>query len=95
MAETRRLVLDILKPHRPSILDMAQELSDLENVNSVNAILYEVDEKVENIKITTVGDSLNFEEIKNNIEELGGTVHSIDEAVCGKDILNEVKTPQG
>ena len=95
MANTRRLVLDVLKPHKPSILDMAEKLSDIEHVKSVNTILYEIDEKVENIKITIVGDDLDYDRIRDSIENLGGSVHSIDEAVCGEDIINEVKTPQG
>jgi len=95
MANTRRLVLDVLKPHKPSILEMAEKLSEVENVSSVNTILYEIDEKVENIKITIVGDKLDFDRINDRIEELGGSVHSIDEAVCGENIINEVKTPQG
>lgn len=95
MAQIRRLVLDVLKPHQPSILDMAESIADLGSVSSVNAILYEVDEKVENIKVTIVGDSLDFEAIRDQIEDLGGSVHSVDEAVCGEEIVGEVKTPQG
>ncbi len=95
MANTRRLVLDVLKPHRPSILDMAQEVSELDKVESVNAILCELDEKVENIKITVVGNQLDLDEIEKAIKKLGGSLHSIDEAVCGKEIIDEVKTPQG
>ena len=95
MANTKRLVLDVLKPHRPSILEMAQNISDLERVDSVNAILCELDEKVENIKVTIVGDNLDIDNIKKCIKKLGGSVHSIDEAVCGNEIIEEVKTPQG
>ncbi len=95
MAKIRRLVLDVLKPHQPSILDMAEGITDLDSVSSVNAILYEVDEKVENIKMTIVGDSLDFDAIRDEIEDLGGSVHSVDEAVCGEEIVGEVKTPQG
>ncbi len=95
MANTRRLVLDVLKPHKPSLLDVTKKLSELDSVKSVNGILYELDEKVANIKITIVGNKLDFEEIKGMIQRLGGSIHSIDEAVCGEHIIDEVKTPQG
>ncbi len=95
MSETKRLVLDILKPHKPSLLEFTKKLSELDSVDSVNGILYELDEKVANIKITMVGEKLDFKKIKEQIQRLGGSVHSIDEAVCGKRIVDEVKTPQG
>jgi hypothetical protein len=52
MATIRRLVLDTLKPHEPSIIDLANELSELEGVVAVNISIYEMDRKVENAKIT-------------------------------------------
>lgn len=94
MAKTRRLVLDVLKPHEPDILTMANKLADLESVSSVNFTLYEVDEKVKNVKITIVGSDLQFDKIKEKIESLGGSIHSIDEVVSGKNIVEEVETPQ-
>ncbi len=94
MAKTRRLVLDILKPHEPDMLNMADEIADLDSVSSVNFTLYEVDEKVENVKMTIVGSDLDFENIEETIDSLGGSVHSIDEVVSGEKIIEESKTPQ-
>ena len=48
----------------------------------------------ENAKVIVVGISLNFEEIKAKLEELGATIHSVDEVAAGKRIVEEVKTPQ-
>jgi len=82
-AKIRRIVLDVLKPHDPSIIEMSQRLAELEGVDGVNISIYEVDRKVENAKITVEGSDLDYAEILDMIESEGGTVHSIDEAVAG------------
>jgi len=94
MARIRRLVLDVLKPHNPSMLEMSETISGLESVSAVNATLFEVDEKVENIKMTLVGDEIDFETVKSTIEDVGGSLHSVDEAVCGDRVVEESRTPQ-
>uniref|UniRef100_A0A7C4S660 DUF211 domain-containing protein n=1 Tax=Geoglobus ahangari TaxID=113653 RepID=A0A7C4S660_9EURY len=94
MAGIRRLVLDVLKPHEPNNILLAKVLSELEFVDGVNLSLYEIDQNTENVKITIVGDDMDFEEIKRTIESLGGVIHSIDEVVAGKRIVETVMTEQ-
>jgi len=94
MSEIRRLVLDVLKPHKPSMLEMSQRVSDLDTVTGVNASLYEVDEEVENIKMTVKGDTIDYDSVRTVIEDMGGSVHSVDEVVCGGELVEESKTPQ-
>ena len=94
MAQIRRLVLDTLKPHDPSIIDMAGRLSKLEGVAAVNISIYEMDRKVENAKITIEGGDIDFEEIRAVISDNGGAIHSIDEVVAGKIIIDDASTPQ-
>lgn len=94
MSGIRRLVLDVLKPHDPSSTYFALRLSELKNVEGVNITLQEVDQETESVKITLVGMNLDYEEIKETIESLGGVVHSIDEVVAGKKIVETVKTEQ-
>lgn len=94
MANIRRIVLDVLKPYEPSLIAITERISDLKTVSSVNATLYEVDKKVETIKMTIVGSNLSYEEIEQKIAELGGSVHSVDEVVAGEELIDEVKTPQ-
>lgn len=89
-----RIVLDILKPHEPNIPLFAKFLSELSGVEGVNITLMEIDKETENVKITIQGDDLNFEEINQAIEQYGGTVHSVDEVVAGKKLIEEVTTPQ-
>lgn len=79
----RRIVLDILKPHEPKITDMALKLTSLSNIDGVNITVYEIDKETENVKVTIEGNNLDFDEIQEIIESLGGTIHSIDEVVAG------------
>jgi len=90
----RRLVLDVLKPHEPQSVIFALKLSEIRNVEGVNVSLAEIDQATESLKITIVGNNLSFEEIKKVIEDLGGVIHSVDEVVAGKVIVESVKTEQ-
>jgi hypothetical protein len=94
MGRIRRLVLDTLKPHEPSIIEWAARLSDLEGVSAVNISIYEIDRKVENAKITIEGDAVSYQRVTSIIEEFGGAIHSIDEVVAGKEIIDDAATLQ-
>ncbi len=94
MTKIQRLVLDVLKPHRPTITDMAKQLSVLKNVTGVNLTLYEVDQETENIKITIEGNDLDYDKIESAIEELGAVIHSVDEVAAGSKLVEDVETPQ-
>ena len=94
MGDVRRLVLDCLKPHEPSIIELAQQISELPGADSVNISIYEIDRKVENAKITIEGQDIQYDAVASLIHELGGTVHSIDEAVAGKTIIDDASTLQ-
>ena len=94
MGKILRLVLDVLKPHNPSIIEVAGELSDLPGVEAVNISIYEVDQRVENAKVTLEGTNLDYDEVLRVIGENGGAVHSIDEVVAGAMIIEDAATPQ-
>jgi hypothetical protein len=94
MGKLRRLVLDTLKPHEPSIIELADQLSDMEGVTAVNISIYEIDRRVENAKITIEGSDISYAQVTAAIEELGGTVHSIDEVVAGTRIIDDAVTLQ-
>lgn len=89
-----RIVLDILKPHEPIIPTFAKYLSEIDGVDGVNITLLEIDKETENIKVTMQGDDLDYDVITQAIEEYGGSIHSVDEVVAGKTIVEEVTTPQ-
>ncbi len=90
----KRLVLDVLKPHNPSVVELSEALSHLEGIDGVNVIIYEIDQQVENVKIIIAGTSIDFERIKKRLKEMGATIHSVDEVAAGKRIVEEVRTPQ-
>jgi hypothetical protein len=94
VSNIRRLVLDVLKPYEPSIIDLAQQLGRLEGIDGVNISIYEIDRKVENAKITVQGKNIIYDEVLKIIQDNGGAVHSIDLAVAGTIILEDVPTLQ-
>jgi hypothetical protein len=94
MGKIRRLVLDALKPHEPSIIDMAEELSELDGVSAVNISIYEIDRKVENAKITMEGEDISYTLVLEVVNEMGGVVHSVDEVVAGSRIIDDAPTLQ-
>ncbi len=90
----RRLVLDVLKPHNPSVIALSEALSKLDGVEGVNVIIYEIDQQVENAKVIIGGSGIDFESVKKKLEEMGATIHSVDEVAAGERIIEEVRTPQ-
>ena len=90
----KRLVLDVLKPHKPTVVELSLELSRLEGIEAVNVIMVEIDQQVENVKIIVAGPSINFENFQKKLEEMGATIHSVDEVAAGRRIVEEVRTPQ-
>lgn len=94
MGDIRRLVLDVLKPHSPSIVDISRKLSALKGVSGVNCTLKEVDQETETIKITIEGEDLDFEKIRDALEESGADIHSVDSVSTGRKIVDELETPQ-
>lgn len=94
MSDIRRLVLDVLKPHHPSIVELSRRLSVLDGVSGVNCTLEEVDQETESIKITIEGNAIDFEVVEQAISESGAVIHSVDSVSAGKKLVEEVETPQ-
>ena len=86
----RRIVLDVLKPHSPRLTDLALILARDEKVNGLNISLKEVDQSTESITVTLEGDDLNYDTIKEVLEQAGAVIHSIDQVVAGKRFVEEV-----
>jgi hypothetical protein len=92
MSQIKRLVLDVLKPHEPTNVQVASAIGDIQDVDGVNLSLYEVDQQTENVKITVEGTDVDFDLVLQTIENLGGVVHSVDEIIAGKKIVEEEET---
>jgi uncharacterized protein len=94
MANIRRLVLDVLKPHSPNLVDLATQLADLEGIMGVDISLVEMDQKVENVKITCEGDSIDYELVERIVMQNGASIHSLDKVSAGTSMIDEVTTQQ-
>lgn len=82
------LVLDILKPHNPSIIEYAKRIGALKNMNGVNVTVEEIDERTETVKITVQGKDIDYNSLVDIIKDLGGTIHSVDEVAAGKRLIH-------
>ncbi|KAB1195999.1 MULTISPECIES: DUF211 domain-containing protein [Haloferax] len=94
MAPIRRLVLDVLKPHAPSKVELAREVASVSGVSGANALLLETDRDVENVRLVVEGDDIDVEAVEHRIVDLSGTVHSIDEVVAGEQMVDSRDIPQ-
>ena len=90
----KRIVLDVLKPHHPGLIELAESLSSLPEVNGVNISLSEVDQDTETVKIVMEGSDIDFENVKRVLREYDAVVHSVDNVVAGQEIVEDVETPQ-
>jgi len=79
MSSVRRIVLDVLKPHRPNALEFAQALADIEGSYRITLTVSAVDEKTESILIVVEGANIHFDTLAECIATMGGSIHSIDE----------------
>jgi hypothetical protein len=86
MAPVRRLVLDVLKPGEVSTVSFAREVGDLDGVEAATARLVETDREVQNIVLVVEGSEIEYDAVVARIEDLGGTLHSVDEVVCGEHV---------
>ena len=89
MARIRRLVLDVLKPHEPGIVEFTTALGDVEGVAGVTGTLVEIDENVRSLRISVEGEELDPGAIEERVAGLGGSVHSIDEVACGEYVVED------
>ena len=79
-----RLVLDVLKPLDPSIVDMASEIAGVEGVELVSVTSVEIDRNTESVKVSIEGDDVDLERVRRVIERMGGVIHSVDEVTSVK-----------
>ena len=86
--------MDVLKPHTPSIIEVAERLANLEGISGVNVSLEEVDAETDSVKITIEGNNINYVDVKKEILDCGAVIHSIDGVSAGIRIIEEVNTPQ-
>lgn len=79
MALVKRIKLDVLKPHHPNGLEFAKTLAAQGTDYHVTFTVQAVDEKTETVVITIEGNDIEFDKIQATIEDMGGSLHSVDE----------------
>jgi hypothetical protein len=94
LSKIKRIILDVLKPHKPSILEIADRLGDLDGISGVNISLEEIDTNTHSVKITIEGIDINYKKVEETILDCGASIHSIDGVSAGMKIVEEVETPQ-
>ncbi len=90
VTDIKRLVLDVLKPHKPTIIEMSMRLSALKGVEGVSCRLDEVDRDTESVLITIEGGAVNYESVEDTLRELGAVIHSVDQVASGKRLVDDV-----
>ncbi|MCW8828464.1 MAG: DUF211 domain-containing protein [Gammaproteobacteria bacterium] len=88
MAKMKRLVLDVLKPRQPNIIEFAKAIAALGSEYRVNMRVEEVDDKTESVLLSVEAEDMDFVALEAKINELGASLHSIDEV----EILGEAES---
>lgn len=94
MAKIRRLVLDVVVPIATDVVQLAQDLADVSAVSGASSFVTEFDKNVINLKLILEGTDLSMNEIEKQVTMHGGSVHSVDNVSAGKEIIEDVETPQ-
>jgi hypothetical protein len=79
MPALKRVVLDVLKPHQPNVLEFARAIAGQDGSCRVKVTVTEVDEKTESTVVVIEGDDIPYAAVVETITGLGGSVHSVDE----------------
>ncbi len=85
MTEIKKLILDVLKPHDPEIIEFTKEMCALKSVSSLESSVEEVDKEVETVQIILYGEDIVYDEVKKKVKELGASIHSVDGVVAEGD----------
>ena len=78
------LVLDVLRPHNPTLPEFASFIGEFEGVSMVEISLVEMDEMTETLKVVIEGVDIKFDDLKEHIEKQSGVIHSVDQVIVRK-----------
>jgi hypothetical protein len=83
MSPLRGLVIDVMRPHDPPLVEFTTGIADVDSVAGATATLIERDEAVQNVTVSLTGADIDFDAVEARVEHLGGTVHSVDRVAAG------------
>ncbi len=88
----RRLVLDVDKAiAKPAVTELAETICSVAGVEAVNITVTEIDIETVGFNVTIEGEHISYPDLVQAIEDSGAAVHSIDQLVAGKRIVEEIK----
>jgi len=70
-----------------SIINLAEKLIKVSGVEAVNITVKEIDMETETLVVVVEGESIDYNSVKIVIEDLGGMIHSVDQVVAGKKVV--------
>jgi hypothetical protein len=79
MVSVNKIVLDVLKPHQPNVLEFSRAIAAAGDNYHVHLTVLEVDENTETLQVVVEGSAIDFEAVQAIINNMGGSIHSIDE----------------
>ncbi|MFC6784706.1 DUF211 domain-containing protein [Halobaculum halobium] len=94
MASVRKVVVDVLKPHAPPLVEFTERVNETPGVDSASSRLIELDREVQNIAVTVEGEPIDYDAVVETIDGLGATVHSVDEVTCGDRPSGDTLAPE-
>jgi len=83
-----KIVLDVMSSAQQSIIDLVEILSQNANVSRVDITLTELEMKIEDFKVTMEGNGLDFEKIRNSIEEFGARIRNVDNVISADEFVS-------
>ena len=75
----KRIVLDVLKPHQPDALEFARAVAACGHDYRVKLTVIEMDDKTETLQVVVEGSDVDMVQVREAVNQLGGSLHSIDE----------------
>ena len=77
----KELVLDVLKPHTPSLPAFATFLAELPWVEKVEVSLIEKDDRTESLEVILRGCDISYDSLKEHMGKQGAVIHSVDKVL--------------
>ena len=74
----KRLVLDVLKPHQPDVVEFCRQIASLCEDYQVCLDVDEVDENTQTLRLEIRGQAVALQPIEDAIADMGASLHSID-----------------
>ncbi|WP_370559120.1 DUF211 domain-containing protein [Edwardsiella tarda] len=84
----RRLTFDVDKAiSQPTIIEIAQAIHACCGVSAFNITVSDIDIETVGMDVTIVGEYLDHDQLVEAMENTGAAVHSVDQIVCGSEIV--------